>query len=510
MLSRISFRWKLTLWYSGIVALSLLAFSMILYLSVRSSLYNTLDESLKQDAQYIHTMMQQKQPQHRKLPKLKRNERKKLKEEISRDKEPAQQPDSTAAAESAEEREALEVWGDVYRHVLLNPKNNLVQVKSEEGEILFRSDNLLPDTLVYPALGKGLGLTDVNLADRSYRVVVLDAADMDIAVGYPSNDIQTILNQLFSMLLYLVPAVLLVAIAGGWLLARAALRPVNQIVETTKDITAHNLEQRIPEPAGEDEMRRLVQTLNGMIDRLQTSFAQIRQFTADASHELRTPLTILTGELELAIRTEQTPERYRRVLSSSLDEVLRLSNIVNKLLLLSRAEAGSLDLGHEPVHLKTLLEEVVEDAEVLALTKQITVSFIADDDVVVLGDDARLHELFLNLVDNAIKYSNNNGTLGIALEHRDGSAIVTLRDTGIGIAQEDLNRIFNRFYRVDKARSRQIGGSGLGLAICKWIAEAHHGSITVNSTIGVGSEFIVTLLEDFSVWRDGTVPASTL
>jgi len=497
MINRLSFRWKLTLWYSGIVALALLAFSMILYLSVRSSLYNTLDVSLKQDADYIHRMMQLKQPQHKKLPKLKRNERKKLKEEISRDKEQqAPPPPDSTNTESPEEREALEVWGDVYRHVLLNPKNNLVQVKSEEGEILFRSDNLLPDTLVYPALGKGFGLSDINLGDRSLRVVVLDASDMDIAVAYPSNDIQTILNQLFSMLVYLVPAVLVVAIAGGWLLARAALKPVNQIVETTKDITAHNLENRIPEPAGEDEMRRLVQTLNGMIDRLQTSFAQIRQFTADASHELRTPLTILTGEIELAIRTEQTPERYRRVLSSSLDEVLRLSNIVNKLLLLSRAEAGSLDLGHEPVHLKTLLEEVVEDAEILASPKNIAVALHADHDVVVPGDDARLHELFLNLVDNAIKYSNDNGTLNVTLEEYAVSAIVRVRDTGIGIAPENLGRIFNRFFRVDKARSRKSGGSGLGLAICKWIVDAHHGSISVNSTFGEGSEFVVTLPDE--------------
>lgn len=492
MLSHISFRWKLTLWYSGIVALALLAFSLILYLSVRNSLYDTLDVSLKQDAEYIHRLLQTKIPQYKTLPKLKRKERKKLKEEISRDKEQTADQDSTAA-ESAEEREALEVWGDVYRHVLLNPKNNLVQVKNDAGEIVYRSDNLIPDTLIYPANGKAVSLIDLSQGDRTLRVALLNAPDMNIAVAYSLNDIQTILNQLFSMLVYLVPAVLLVAILGGWLLARAALRPISQIVQTTKDITAHNLEQRIPVPGGEDEMRRLVQTLNGMIDRLQTSFAQIRQFTADASHELRTPLTILTGELELAIRTEQSPEKYRRTLSSALDEVLRLSNIVNKLLLLSRAEAGQLDVQHEPVHLLPMLQEIVEDAEVLATQKNIRVSFHAAGDVVVPGDDARLHELFLNLVDNAIKYSPDHATLTISLERQAGMAVVRVADTGIGIAQSDLVKIFNRFYRVDKARSRQIGGSGLGLSIAKWIVDAHDGSLTVESELGKGSVFTVIL-----------------
>ncbi len=486
---QLSFRWKLTLWYSGIVALSLILFSWILYLSVRTSLYNSLDVSLKQDAEYIHRLLQTKLPQYKTLPKLKRKERKRLKDEFAPDKD--QEKDSTTE-ESAEERAALAVWGDVYRHVLLNPKNNLVQVKNEAGEIVYRSDNLGNDTINYPSIPKGMSLLDMSLDDRSLRVVVLDAPDMDIAVGYPIGDIKSILNKLFSMLIYLGPGVLLVAILGGWLLARAALKPINEIVRTTKDITAHNLEQRIPEPQEEDEMRRLVQTLNGMIDRLQTSFAQITQFTADASHELRTPLTILTGELELAIRTEQSPDAYRRTLSSALDEVLRLSNIVNKLLLLSRAEAGQLDVQHEPVHLKPLLQEVVEDAEVLASPKNIAVRFNAEKDFVVSGDDARLHELFLNLVDNAIKYSNQGALLDISLARLDGRAIVTVKDTGIGISPEDLAKIFDRFYRVDKARSRKIGGSGLGLSIVKWIVDAHDGTITVQSVPGEGSEFVVT------------------
>jgi heavy metal sensor kinase len=295
------------------------------------------------------------------------------------------------------------------------------------------------------------------------------------------------------MLLYLLPAVLLVSVGGGWMLARASLRPINQIVETTEEITAHNMEQRIPEPAAEDEMRRLVQTLNEMIDRLQRSFDQVRQFTADASHELRTPLTILTGELELSLRSMRTPQEYQKTISSALDEVLRLSQIVSKLLILSRAEAGQLDIQHEDIHMKDLLEDLIEDAEVLASSKNITVSFDVPSDVVVSGDAPRMHELFLNLIDNAIKYSSTGASLHIALEHVDGHALVHVQDTGIGISKEDLSKIFDRFYRVDKARSRAIGGSGLGLSISKWIVDAHNGSIEVKSELGKGTEFIVSL-----------------
>src|SRR5579883_2076733 len=435
MFNKLSFRWRLTLWYSGIVAGALLLFSWLLYVSVKQSLYNNLDISLKQDADYIHRTLQAKLPKHKLLPKLKKREQRKLKEKlrnsnniIAQQFQSDQDNEDTSAAETPEEKQAEEVWADVYRHVLLNPKTNYVQVKNEAGETVYRSDNL--DTLPYPPPPQGLSLTEVSIEGKRLRVAILNANDMDIAVAYPVGDIQSILNDLFSMLLYLLPAVLIVSVGGGWMLARASLRPINQIVKTTKEITAHNMEQRIPEPVAEDEMRRLVQTLNEMMDRLQRSFDQVRQFTADASHELRTPLTILTGELELSLRSTRTPQEYQKTISSALDEVLRLSQIVGKLLTLSRAEAGQLEIQHEDIHMKNLLEEIIEDAEVLASSKNIAVSSDVPNDVVVSGDAPRMHELFLNLIDNAIKYSSAGASLHISLERMNGNALVHVQDTG--------------------------------------------------------------------------------
>jgi len=495
---KLSFRWKLTLWYSGIVAAALLLFSWLLYVSAKQAMYGNLDISLKQDAEYIHRTLQEKNTAHQPLPKLKRRTQRKLKEKFAKSNVkigpppmPELQPEDSTVVETPEEKQAEEVWADVYRADLLNPKANYVQVKNPAGEIVYRSENV--DTLSYPQLPEGIAVTEIPYEGKRLRTAILRANDMDIVVGYPLANIQTILNELFATLLYLLPAVLVASIGGGWLLARASLRPINHIVETAKDITAHNMERRIPEPGAEDEMRRLVQTLNEMIDRLQQSFEQVRQFSADVSHELRTPLTILTGELELALRAERTTKEYQKTVSSALDEALRLSQIVNKLLTLSRAEAGQLEIQHEKVHLKELLEDIVEDAEILASSKKIEVTFDSEADAIVNGDAPRMHELFLNLIDNAIKYSSIGASLHVALARENGQATVRISDTGIGIPESDLPKIFDRFYRVDKARSRAIGGSGLGLSISKWIVEAHDGTINVTSEVGKGTEFVVSL-----------------
>ncbi|HET7153207.1 MAG TPA: hypothetical protein VFJ29_05540, partial [Candidatus Kapabacteria bacterium] len=231
MFNKLSFRWKLTLWYSGIVAGALLLFSWLLYVSVKQSLYNNLDISLKQDAEFIHKTLQAKNPKHKLLPKLKRREQRKLKERLTKDNNKIaassqfdQSPEDTTTLETPEEKQADTIWADVYRHVLLNPKTNFVQVKNEAGEVVYHSDNV--DSLAYSPPPDGMSLTEVNMDGKRLRVAILNATDMDIAVAYPISDIQTILNQLFSMLLYLLPAVLIVSVGGGWMLARASLQPI--------------------------------------------------------------------------------------------------------------------------------------------------------------------------------------------------------------------------------------------------------------------------------------------
>jgi signal transduction histidine kinase len=230
-----------------------------------------------------------------------------------------------------------------------------------------------------------------------------------------------------------------------------------------------------------------------MISRLDSSFERIRQFTADASHELRTPLTILTGELELALRTAKSPDEYQDIISSALQEVLRLSRVVEYLLLLSRADMGHISLQTEETNLTEMLSDLADAATILGTPKNIYITYRHSEELYINADRAKLYQVFLNLVDNAVKYTPEGGLISIT-QHRDGAfAEVRVRDTGIGISSEHQKKIFDRFYRVDKARSRELGGAGLGLSIVQWTVGAHGGTITVESEPGQGSTFIVRL-----------------
>jgi len=230
-----------------------------------------------------------------------------------------------------------------------------------------------------------------------------------------------------------------------------------------------------------------------MIGRLEVSFKQIRQFSADASHELRTPLTITKGETELALRRPRQAEDYRVVLESNLEEIDRMSRIVDELLFLSRADLGEIKLKMVPVQLDDLFREIHQQAAVLGKERQIQTVLTKVEPVVVEGDDLRLRELLLNLVDNAVKYSQEGQTVELALGSVGNQAKIVVRDHGIGIAPENHTRVFDRFYRTDEARAHGAKGTGLGLAICKWIVDVHHGTIELESTVHGGSCFTVFL-----------------
>ena len=319
----------------------------------------------------------------------------------------------------------------------------------------------------------------------------------------------------------LAPLGLILAGGGGWLLARRVLRPVDQMTQAARRIGAERLAERLEGAETDDELGRLARTLNEMLARLEAGFAQIRRFSADASHELRTPLTILKGEIEVALRSARAPAEYERVLASALEEVERMARLVDDLLMLSRADAGALRWEKGPVELDRLVEDVAKQGEVLGRVRAIQVSIASLEPLIVHGDEPRLRQLLLNLVDNAVKYTPQGGRVTLSLYHArggpDGQAVpqlaaspdpptssapppaaagwaeIAVVDTGVGIPPEALPRIFERFYRVDDARSREAGGTGLGLCIARTIAEAHEGRIGVESVTGVGSTFTVRL-----------------
>jgi heavy metal sensor kinase len=279
----------------------------------------------------------------------------------------------------------------------------------------------------------------------------------------------------------------------GWVLARRGLRPVREVTRAARRITATNLGERLPSPKSGDEMDVLIHTFNDMIARLDASVERIARFTADASHELRTPLTAIQGEVDVALRRERTPAEYRETLDGVSQECRRMRRMVESLLALSRADAAAAGIEKAPVALDDLLAEVTETFRVAAEARKIDVRLEGESPLVVAGDALKLTELFSNLLDNAVKYSDDGGTVRVETRTEPPNAVVTVRDTGVGIAPEDLARVFERFYRTDSSRSRDSGGVGLGLSLCQWIAEAHGGRIEVASTPGKGTTFTVLL-----------------
>jgi two-component system OmpR family sensor kinase len=304
-------------------------------------------------------------------------------------------------------------------------------------------------------------------------------------------------RRLALVLLLLAPVILAASVGIGYILAGSALAPLDRVVDEVQAITdGRSLHRRLAPLESGDELARLTATLNAMLGRLEQSFASLRRFTADASHELKTPLTVLRAGVERALTHRRITPEVMEVLDETLAEVNRMTEIVESLLVLARADEGRAPLALEPVDLCDLLGEIAETGGILGEQAGVTVRVsIPDASVVLPGDPLRLRQLFMNLLTNAIKYTPAGGRVDVRAEpHRDGVAI-SVRDTGIGIAPGDLPHIFDRFWRADPSRSRmrERSGVGLGLAISKWIAEAHGGAIAVQSRPGRGTTFTVQL-----------------
>jgi heavy metal sensor kinase len=515
---QISFRLRLTFWYAVVVALPLTFVIALAYLTVQRELNENLDSSLRRVAESLDYIIRKKQSETRQplLPSQTERPRRQKQEnpavvdyfEFFRAAErrrfvgPLLPPPKDTSAKREQQSDV--VWSAVYEHILLNPKNYFIQVADSVGLIVWRSENLQQHKWILPLPSVGMLEDDVvpfrytiprfSMGEQRLRIFVYHGGAVQISVGYPVEEIETTLNDLFSSLILAVPFVLILALVSGWLLAKYFIQPVEEITRLADEITEHNLSRRLPVRRVNDEISRLSRTLNEMIERLEKSFAQIRQFTGDASHELRTPLAILMGELEVALHSPKTEREYRDLIASALEEVGRLSQVVKNLLELSRADAGQVTLDIKLFSLSALLEDIVEDAMILAEDKRIAVSATTEPDIRIEGDKVRLHQALLNIVDNAVKYTPTGGTINIALRALEtGEALVSVSDTGDGISAEDIPKIFDRFYRVDKSRSAEIGGHGLGLSIVKWVVEAHHGRIMVNSQLGQGSIFLLRL-----------------
>jgi heavy metal sensor kinase len=460
-----SIRFRLTLWYVLVLAAILLAFSVLVYFSLAHSLTRNIDATIRSQAEWTASFL----------------------EAMS---------DEVDIEELADELRERSIEGE---------KELYIQIRHGIGRVIYRSEQLddhdLPaseealrraldgkstlETIVDPKYGT-LRLATVPVIEHRKMIYL-------VQVGTGFRGVQRAVHQLFFILIGSGLIALAVAVFGGLFLVRKALKPVDEITRTAQKIEAENLSQRLEVPPTGDELSRLASTLNDMIDRLERSFRQVQQFTADASHELRTPLTVMRGQTEVALRKDRTAQEYRQVLESNLEEMEWMSRIVENLLTLSRADAGEIQLEIRPIQLADLIEDAYEECKALARAKGIEVSLVKAKEVTIHGDELRLRQMLLNLIDNAVKYTPEGGRVWLSLEVEGEYAKLTVRDNGIGIPEEDLPRIFDRFYRVDKARSREMGGSGLGLSIVQWIVKAHGGRIEVTSKLGEGSCFTVWL-----------------
>jgi heavy metal sensor kinase len=482
-----SIRARLTFWYTLLVLSTLAAFALISYTYTRETLITNLDISLGIEVRWVRDFIQ---PQASKVKPSKRSI-----DALLRGRPYLQPAVTDSLGRDTTAQEADEIWNRIFEHTLLSPKKTYIQVADRRGAIIYRSYSLGPDSL---SIADSTALNTTRLAtlamrDEEVRVAITRDRNFTIAVGYPLDELRQALENLYSIFLILIPIALVVSVIGGLYLANTSLRPVVDVTRRARRITAENLDQTIPPRPVDDEIGRLITTFNEMIRRLHASFAQVRQFSGDASHELRTPLTIMRGEIELALRSPKSPEDYRRTLASTLEEILRLTAIIDNLLLLARADQGTYDVHFSEVDLVALARELYEDSEMLAGPKRIRVSLRAPEPVMIVGDQVRLRQLCLNLIDNAIKYTGEEGTVEITVARAPGLALFSVKDNGMGIPEAEIERVFDRFYRVDKARSRDMGGAGLGLSIARWIAELHRGRITVESKPGCGSTFIVEL-----------------
>jgi two-component system, OmpR family, sensor kinase len=317
----------------------------------------------------------------------------------------------------------------------------------------------------------------------------------------PGLPAQLLLGTMF----LIAPLMLLLSVAVAYVIAGNTFKPVDALINEVEAITdGRSLHRRVPAVEADEELARLADTLNRMIGRLQTSFGALRRFTADASHELKTPLTVVRADVERAMHPAAPGDERMQALEEAMQEIARMSDLVDSLLTLARADEGRFDLIREPINLEPLVRDVYETALILGEGADVRVSMPLVEDALVMGDRTRLRQLFLNLITNAIKYTPSGGQVEMTLSLRNNNEIgFTVRDTGVGIAAADLPHIFDRFWRADKARSRRAaadlrgaserGGFGLGLAIAQWIAQAHGGTLTAQSRLARGSIFTVLL-----------------
>src|SRR6266568_4689820 len=472
-------RGRLTASYSAALALTLAAFAVLLYLDRRSASYQDLDQRIQSEATLTAGILAESYRARGSLVRADTSGR------------PVLIADVAALLEAVPD------------FLIITARDGSLLFASPDARALtFQQVEQLGRLAAQPVSGRASGILRLEPDGPKihYAVHYLTEAGPQFGAILAGANVRTAElgpEQLLSTLALILPLGLVAALLVGSWISRRALEPVDQIITEVREITdGRSLHRRLAEPMVKDELGRLAGTLNQMMTRLERSFAALRRFTADASHELKTPLTVLRAGVERAITTPNLPQETLATLEETLQEIKRMTELLESLLTLARADEGRADLHREAVDIREIIEEAGETGELLAEHAGVAIEIhLPPEPVVVPVDRSRIRQLALNLIENAVKYTPRGGQVSVELGSHDGRVVFSVADTGIGIAPGDLPHVFDRFWRADSARTRtsERAGTGLGLAICKWIAEAHGGTIEVQSRPGRGTTFTVGL-----------------
>lgn len=452
-------RLRLTLWYTAIFSIILVIFSLVVYVGLTRSLMNSVDNHLQREVGEIlgNLHFEADDDEH-----------------------------GVELSYSPEE--------GVYWRVIDAQGQPLIDPGHFEGASFKASlTNMNNATLENAQL---VDDTPIRLYTAPFVIENRGSGLVQVAESY--RHIQDVQRQLIALLGIGIPLTLLASSAGGWFLAASALDPIDRITRAARQISARDLHQRLKMDLPNDEVGRLAATFDQMLARLEDAFEQQKRFIADASHEMKTPLTILKGDVEVALARPRSPETYQETLENVNQTTDQLIALVQELLLLARADNQQSVLKLDYFNLAEMLTEQTASFMPKATKEEISLNVDVPGVLVIEGDRNKLSRLFMNLIDNALKYSRSGDTVMVNAAITNGQACVTIADTGPGIGPEHLPHLFDRFYRVDKARSRvsangQTSGAGLGLSIVQWLAQAHGGRVEVDSTIDQGTTFTVWL-----------------
>jgi len=450
-----SIRLRLIAWYTGVLCLMLVIYATATFLTVRHEFLEQLDDDLYEDFETSEGLLVR-----------------------------------TSQGGFA--------WAADRHHVPDNAEDRGTDVWAAGGEQIYRSaasGGIPPPPLTAASTQPRYDSIVVN--GKRWRTLTRTATVGGVAVvlrvARSEDQLRSQLSEILTVLVVGLPVVAIFAGLGGYLLARRALSPIDHLASEARRITADRLHERLSVPNPRDEIGRLAAVINETFARLEASFEQLRRFTADASHELRTPLAVIRGIGEVGLGETRTPAEYKDAIGSMLEEVDRLTTLVDTLLRLSYGDAGTVRLAREPVELAQLTRDVVSSLTILAEERSQRITFDNAERVIAMADRLVLREAITNLLDNAIKYSPAGSSIDIRLSSDGHQAVLEFADRGSGIPASHRERIFDRFFRLDEARSRSDGGTGLGLAIAKWAVEVHGGRISVDENRSGGSVFRITL-----------------